>query len=113
MENPEANFQEVRIETEKNLPHGIREAVPSRIGISATEGQEVQSFPNVLQDPETDIRRAHYGEEDKFFGSNIHGEVSIEHVNDIKTPNNPTKADRIIPGTEFSGDGFYNHSCSG
>jgi hypothetical protein len=86
---------------------GSVEPVPSR-----QCGHEDKRLLSPTQDEFTNQRRAHYGE-DPAFVMHSGGDNLADNVNDVKTPANPTKADRIIPGTKLSNDGFYNHSCSG
>jgi hypothetical protein len=96
-------------ENERQGPHGNNEPVPHReTGI----GLNTQHPMSPLDDDFTKKRRSRYGE-DPAFAINSGGDNLADNVNDVKTPANPTKADRIIPGTKLSNDGFYNHSCSG
>jgi hypothetical protein len=81
---------------------------------SRQAGHEDKGLLSPTQDSGTELRRAHYGEDPAFILNSGETRVIFDSdVNDVKTPNNPTKQDRITPGTKLSGDGFYNHSCSG
>lgn len=78
--------------TEKNLPHGTEEGVPNRSGIGKEEGHPVRP----TDDPLTDQRRAKYGQDPAFemrSGESM-PDIRID-VNQVKTPNNPTRDERI------------------
>lgn len=108
MENQDPDRSAVAIATEKNVPRGSVEPVPTR-----QTGKEENHPASPTDDPGTEKRRAHYGTDPAF---EIRSGESMPDarfdVNQVKTPNNPTKQDRINPGTEESGDGFYNHSMA-
>lgn len=85
-------------EIEPNPPHGLEENVPNRSGIGHNNPY-LQS--NTLQDNKTEERRAHYGEDPAFeikTGEDIPREPY--DVNDVKTPNNPTRNEQIRRGYE-------------
>jgi hypothetical protein len=79
------------VETEKNLPRGSVEIVPTR-----QTGREDKVLLSPTQDILTDKRRAHYGDDEN--KGNPRGEnIKLENVNDIKTKVNITR-DQVIQG---------------
>jgi hypothetical protein len=71
------------------LDQGSVEGVPSR-----QTGKEDKGLLSPTQDKNTEDRRAHYGEED--IRIKVGRETDIElKVNQIPTPNNPTRDSRI------------------
>lgn len=97
MEDQKESNQGAIIEQEKNLPHGIRENVPSRGG-GVTEGKEENHPFKPQDDLMTEVRRARYGEDPVFV---MHlGDVSgvIEQdVNQIMSRTNITR-DEVLQG---------------
>ena len=58
-------------------------------------GREERGLLLPTQDPGTEQRRQHDGEMPKFFGSLSFTGPAVFDVNNVKTPNNPTRDERI------------------
>ena len=98
------------VATEKNSPHGLMDPVPHR-----ETGKEDKGLLSPTQDKNTESRRAHYGEDPAF--NMPQGErimPPMERVNDMQTPNNPTRDERIRDSNSDSNPktGFGRHMCA-
>lgn len=99
MEDQEESNQGAIIGQEKNLPHGLRENVPSRGG-GVTEGKE-EEHPNKPQDDLlTSARRAHYGEDPAFvMNRNENIDTIAWDVNQVMSRVNITR-DQVLNSKE-------------
>jgi hypothetical protein len=87
------------MENQKQGPHGIKDPI---LGRNQGNNEEI-----------IDNKRARYGEDPAFKMDQGERIDTDFNVNQVATPNNPTKQERINPGTKYSGDGFFNHFMSG
>jgi hypothetical protein len=79
-------------ENERQSPHGNNEPVPHReTGI----GLNTQHPMSPLDDDFTKKRRSRYGEDPAFSTPTGRDTLADSNVNDTKTPNNPTRDERI------------------
>jgi len=80
------------ISEEKNLPRGSVEAVPSRTGVGI--GLNINHPRSPTDDPLTDKRRSHFGEDENHpIQTHI---ISVEtNVNQVPLKNNVTRDDVI------------------
>jgi hypothetical protein len=82
-------MEQAIIETEKNLPRGTIEGIPSR-----QTGKENKGLLSPTQDEYTENRRAHYGQNDVRERIGNPDDLSF-NVNDTHLKNNPTRDEKI------------------
>jgi hypothetical protein len=99
MEDQRESNQGAIIEQEKNLPHGLRENVPSRGGGVTEDGEE--EHPNKPQDDLlTSVRRARYGEDPAFvMNRNENIDTIAWDVNQVMSRVNITR-DQVLNSKE-------------
>jgi hypothetical protein len=99
MEDQRESNQGAIIGQEKNLPHGLRENVPSRGG-GVTEGKEEEHPVKPQDDLLTSVRRARYGEDPAFIMHQGESLREIEwDVNQVSNPAHITR-DEVLNGPD-------------
>lgn len=109
MEDQKESNQGAIIEQEKQGPHGLRENIPSRTGIS--EGVEENHPFRPQDDLMTEVRKARYGEDPAFVMHQGEPLEAVEQdVNQVESIVNLTR-DNVIQGKFGSISGYGRHMC--